>query len=137
MTLPSARLNIPDEWGKSAHCPICGASALNVLHPPQRPDEFQCPRCRAEFEVEQGGSRIWLNALPQDLHKTLAVRWVTFDEVKSEVERLKQQFEPPAKAPAVASPNIDDDCTTTSSASSTRPAICSSSQGTLFPGELS
>jgi hypothetical protein len=99
MTLPSARLNIPDAWGASAHCPICGACPLNILHPPQSPDEFACPRCGAEFELEQNGSRIWLNALPQDLHKALGSQWVTIDEVKSEVEKLKQQFEQPAKAP--------------------------------------
>jgi hypothetical protein len=110
MTLPSARLNIPDAWGANAHCPICGACPLNILHPPQKPDAFACPRCGAEFEVEQNGSRIWLNALPQDLHKALTAHWVTIDEVKSEVEKLKQQFERPAKAqvpePALTEANL-------------------------------
>jgi hypothetical protein len=100
MTLPSARLNLSPEWGKSARCPICAAAPLNIIHPPQRPDEFRCPRCGAEFEVEQGGSRIWLNALPPDLQEALTGRWVTINEVQEEVAKLNQRREPAAEKSA-------------------------------------
>ncbi|MDR3577689.1 MAG: hypothetical protein P4L50_27805 [Anaerolineaceae bacterium] len=100
MTLPSARITIPVEWGKSAHCPICGTSPLTIIHPYQRPDEFQCAGCGAEFELEQGGSRIWLNILPHNLFQGLAGHWVSIDEVKAEVQKLNQPLGPLVEAPA-------------------------------------
>jgi len=106
MTLPSARITIPVEWGKKAHCPICGANPLIVIHPFQRPDEFQCSGCGAEFELEQGGSRIWLVVLPRNLQEQLAVRWVTIEEVQAEVQKLNHQLEPPVNM--LAPEPIDD-----------------------------
>src|SRR5271157_294709 len=101
MTLPSARIIIPLEWGTSARCPICAANPLNVIHPLQRPDQLQCPHGGAEFEIEQGGARIRFNALPAGLQSALAGRWVTMAEVQAQVEILNPQPESPVKTPAL------------------------------------
>jgi hypothetical protein len=99
MSVPQSRLNIPDEWANHARCPICEQMPMRVEHGPNVPDQMACPRCGASFELEQGGSRILMTAMPQALHATMAGKWVTLDEVRNEVARLLQQHQQDTPAP--------------------------------------
>ena len=104
MSLPNSRLNIPDEWANHARCPICEQLPMRVEHGSNVPDQMTCPRCGASFELEQGGSRILMTAMPQALHATMAGKWVTLAEVRSEVARLLQQHVHEAPAPEATAP---------------------------------
>lgn len=74
--------SLPDEWANKAHCPVCNASPLTVLHSTGAPDQMACPCCHSCFEIEEKGARMYFTALPGILTGPLIGRWVTNVEVK-------------------------------------------------------
>jgi hypothetical protein len=91
---------LPDTWAEKAHCPVCNASPLAVVHRAEAPDQMACPRCHALFEIEQKGPRIHFTALPGILNGLLGGGWVTYAEVKQTVHALVAQQSPENKTAA-------------------------------------
>ena len=80
--------SLPDEWANKAHCPVCSASPLTVIHQPGIPDQMACPRCHSFFEIEEKGASIYFTALPGILTGPLIGRWVTNAQVKQTVQTV-------------------------------------------------
>lgn len=74
-----ARKEIPDAWGARGICPACGAKPLKVVHSPDLPDYFLCPKCELSFEAEINLKAIRVKNVPEMLgfvEEKLRYRWV-------------------------------------------------------------
>lgn len=82
----SPRFTLPDNWAARAHCPVCVAGILQVVHQPGVPDQMACNNCQSVFQVEKNGAHVRFVKLPSSLAALLANRWVTVAEVKNAVK---------------------------------------------------
>ncbi len=87
MTDPIPYISLPDEWARKAHCPVCNASPLAVVHRAGAADQMACPCCNSLFEIEQKGPHIHFTALPDILTGLAGRQWVTYAEVKQTVKK--------------------------------------------------
>lgn len=92
MTEDSAMLEshrqLPDLWAEKATCPICNAPRMFILRSPDRNDQMTCKRCGLCFEIEQGGSRLMVTAVPKGLSTKLIGHWFTMPDLQNIGERL-------------------------------------------------
>ena len=73
------RKEIPDAWAEKGACPACGAKPLKVVHIPDIPDYFLCPKCELSFELETNCKAIRVKNIPENLEfveEKLRYRWV-------------------------------------------------------------
>jgi hypothetical protein len=105
VTDPIPYLSLPDEWANQAHCPVCNASPLAVVHRAGAPDQMACPRCSSLFEIEQKGPHIHFTALPEILTGLAGRQWVTYTEVRRSVKAAVAQHSPENQAAASPPPD--------------------------------
>lgn len=84
-------LIILESWAKNYPCPVCLHQKLGVVHETGVPDLVACPDCDCEFLIEQGGSRFRLIKTPFEYENILWGRWLTFDQIREEIEALKDK----------------------------------------------
>jgi hypothetical protein len=61
-----------------------------------------CKQCQVHFFSEENGPRLWLTHIPKVL-SSLTGRWMTFQEIRVEVEKVKKSLEVPVSNNAVSS----------------------------------
>jgi hypothetical protein len=121
MTIIQPRTTIPEAWAKNGRCPLCAATAMQVLRQEGCADQLRCASCGLFFEVERDGACLHVTRWPDSFAvrpETVADRWVTAAELRT----LTLRSVPPpavgtAPAPAPGSPAPDQ------SAKKPRPAI--------------
>jgi hypothetical protein len=101
---------IPEDWIKSARCPVCKASPLTVENALEA-DRLACARCGAAFEVEDGGTHVCIVRMPAVARAAPDGLWRTPAETRAWVRALAlraQALEPSlaqaTTAPAPATP---------------------------------
>ncbi len=104
MTDPIPYLSLPDQWANQAHCPVCNASPLAVVHRAGAADQMACPCCHALFEIEQKGPHIHFTALPEIVSGLTGRQWVTYAEVRQTLKAVVAQPGPDKLAAAGAPP---------------------------------
>ena len=103
-----AKLELPDEWGPRANCPICRVKGLRVLHIHGTPDLMVCDHCSTNFIVENGGSHIKITNLPPMLqsHANLKDRWMTFNEVNDYINKFIGRNQTSVESAAAIKPTV-------------------------------
>ncbi len=96
----SPRSTIPDAWAEKGRCPLCQAARLRVLHTAGAPDQLACARCGLAFELEAGGARLRVRALPARLSAppALTQAWLSAADLGARLRPAP----PPANVPAPA-----------------------------------
>lgn len=103
-----AKIDIPDNWGPRAKCPICNKHGLRVLHIHGTPDLMVCDNCNTNFIVEEGGSHIRIVILPPMLqsHANLKDRWMTFGEIGDYIKRFINRNKTGSESAASIKPTV-------------------------------
>ena len=96
MTL-RARLELEDSFAGEQACPICGESALSVVHLKGFPDYVTCARCGAAFVMEEGGPRAMYGSIPPEYPETrdfALKQWTSMEAIAAlaEAARHRRRF---------------------------------------------
>lgn len=104
--MPVSRSKIPEEWAQKARCPVCRTNPMQLVRSPKAKDHLACKRCGTAFEIEEGGTRLFIIQVPS-LLSHMERQWMTVAEIQAQVrklarERLAPDFvEPPASTSTV------------------------------------
>ncbi len=96
---------IPDAWAANGHCPVCGASPLQIRNE-LAADQLACNLCGTAFEVEDGGPRVRLMRLPAMLSAVPDRQWRTGAEARAWVRQLAMGARPATVQPVKATATI-------------------------------
>ncbi|HEY5156378.1 MAG TPA: hypothetical protein VII93_00240 [Anaerolineales bacterium] len=94
MTNTQVRQNIPNDWSQKVTCPLCAVFKMQVVDPPNGPDQLRCDSCGISFELELGGDLIHVIEWPDGstaLQEDVAGRWISVEELRTLVRMLAIQ----------------------------------------------
>lgn len=102
----TSRQYIPDLWAQKLACPLCKEPQTEVFRSANKPDQIICKQCGLMLEVEEGGSRLKITAVPKGLSSKVIGRWFSLPELQ-EIGRRLAEKRAAAKNPATGSSPSD------------------------------
>ncbi|MDX9990439.1 MAG: hypothetical protein RBS68_00190 [Anaerolineales bacterium] len=105
------KMELPEAWGKSGHCPACNASPLQVIRIHDGPDYLICQKCEFSFEVAASGRQIRAKNIPDDLgfaESELRFRWVEPGLIQSLIQNRQAILQKNAQSAQLSSLTEDE-----------------------------
>jgi len=89
--MPTSRQYVPDLWTQKLACPLCKRPQTEVFRSANKPDQIICKQCGLMLEVEEGGSRLKITAIPKGLSPKVIGRWFSLPELLEIGRRLAEK----------------------------------------------